>query len=651
MPGVVVPSLSAGLGLVGQGDVASLVGRLRPGFRVVDVDVEGLRGQAVADEVTAWCQSRGLWCLQRPSGGAVGRTHVFVAIGEDLDALSECVAGLRAAYGVARAAIDVRELVRPLSAPHRTGVETRPLGSVQAALADLRRRGVIDAPVAAAGSRRARANAAPGVVLVPRPRPRRELPPPWQAFLATGVRPDLGQHEPDRAGMDWSRSTFEAIATATMLRAGWSVEESWAAIVGAHPAAMDHARADRGRWVRHVWNRAVEDDNTRPLPAPRVDPGVWAAVQAAEPRVRAAAWSVPSRRRVTLLRVGYAVLDRMIRTNALRVPVPERDLVLDTGISDRATIRRALRWLHERMGVLDSDAFDPHQPRSSSFEFEIPPAAAEVGGVPQIPPPSSHTPLPRMLLGLSGTAWLLMRALAQNPGRWWDLADLTVQCQLDEIAGVPVSGKRLRGVRTVLAELAQHGLARCDGDGRWAAAEIPGSDLRERDVSWDDLVAQIQHERDAYRAGGQSRWQVARAASIKRERAKQRAWWDGLDPAERAARHATWTARFDRLSVDEQYQVKTDLARRSEVEGISPAARHQRWIYSMDPDDLAMIAAERAVRFATLPSPGQVAAVRAWEAYRRDFGIPRGSWQIGDRRRHRQEAIEGVGEVLRAGGG
>jgi len=649
VPGVVVPSLSAGLGLVGQGDVASLVGRLRPGFRVVDVDVEGLRGQVIADEVTAWCQSRGLWCLQRPSGGAVGRTHVFVAIGEDLDALSECVAGLRAAYGVARAAIDVRELVRPLSAPHRTGVETRPLGSVQAALADLRRRVVID--TAAAGSRRARASTAPGVVLVPRPRPRRELPSPWQAFLATGVRPDLGQHEPDRAGMDWSRSTFEAIATATMLRAGWNVEEAWAAIVGAHPEAMDHARADRGRWVRHVWNRAVEDDNTRPLPAPRVDPAVWAAVQAAEARLRAAAWSVPPRRRVTLLRVGHAVLDRIIRTNAVRVPVPERDLVLDTGISDRATVRRALRWLHDRVvGVLDVEAFDPRQPRSSSFEFEIPPAAVGEGGVPQIPPPSSHTPLPRMLLGLSGTAWLLMRVLAQNLGQWWDLADLTVQCQLDEAAGVPIGGKRLRGVRTVLAELAQHGLARCDADGRWAASDIPASDVRERDVSWDGLVMQIQSERDAYRNGGQSRWQVARAASIKRERAKQRAWWDGLDPAEQAARHATWAARFDRLSVEDQFQVKADLARRSEVEGISPAARHQRWIYSMDPDDLVMFASERAVRFASIPLPRQVAAVRAWEAYRREFGVPRGSWQIGDRRRDRSDVADDALDWSSVGG-
>jgi len=170
---------------------------------------------------------------------------VFVAVGgQHLEALTECVAGLRAAYGVARSAIDVRELVRPLSAPHRTGVETRPQGSVKAALADLRSHGIADSPVTAVApeSRRVRASTAPGVVLVPRPRPRRELPPPWQAFLATGVRPDLGQGEAGRAGMDWSRSTFEAIATATMLRAGWSVEEAWAAIVAAHPAAMDHAR-------------------------------------------------------------------------------------------------------------------------------------------------------------------------------------------------------------------------------------------------------------------------------------------------------------------------------------------------------------------------------------------------------------------------
>ena len=59
--------------------------------------------------------------------------------------------------------------------------------------------------------------------------------------------------------------------------------------------------------------------------------------------------------------------------------------------------------------------------------------------------------------------------------------------------------------------------------------------------------------------------------------------------------------------------------------------RHQRWIYEMDPDDLEMVAMERAARFAAMPQPLQVAYVRAWEAYRHEFGVPRGSWQVGSR--------------------
>ena len=157
VPGVVVPSLGAGLGLVGQGDVASLVGRLNPGFRVVDVDVEGLVGHAVAEEVAGWCRGRGLWVLVRPSGGADGRTHVFVAVQEQLEPLETFVAELRGAYGVGRTRIEVREMVRPLSAPHRTGVETRPLGALGPALAALARqtRPGPDSPAAAVGRVRA----------------------------------------------------------------------------------------------------------------------------------------------------------------------------------------------------------------------------------------------------------------------------------------------------------------------------------------------------------------------------------------------------------------------------------------------------------------------------------------------------------------
>ena len=45
-----------------------------------------------------------------------------------------------------------------------------------------------------------------------------------------------------------------------------------------------------------------------------------------------------------------------------------------------------------------------------------------------------------------------------------------------------------------------------------------------------------------------------------------------------------------------------------------------------------MVAIDRASRFSALPQPLQVAYVRAWEAYRQEFGVPRGSWQVGSRR-------------------
>ncbi len=70
--GVVVPSLRDGLRLVGQGPVTAIVGRLRPELRVVDVDLEGPRGDAVVEMIAGWCRGKDVWHLVRPSGGADG---------------------------------------------------------------------------------------------------------------------------------------------------------------------------------------------------------------------------------------------------------------------------------------------------------------------------------------------------------------------------------------------------------------------------------------------------------------------------------------------------------------------------------------------------------------------------------------------------
>ena len=112
--GVRPGSLDHALSLVGRGSVATFFGRLRPGVRVVDVDMA--RGEGPTMDLVAWCAERGLWHLVRESGQP-GHRHVFVVIGDRLDELELFAEQLRAAYGVSRPRIDVRDAVRPLCAP------------------------------------------------------------------------------------------------------------------------------------------------------------------------------------------------------------------------------------------------------------------------------------------------------------------------------------------------------------------------------------------------------------------------------------------------------------------------------------------------------------------------------------------------------
>jgi hypothetical protein len=53
--------------------------------------------------------------------------------------------------------------------------------------------------------------------------------------------------------------------------------------------------------------------------------------------------------------------------------------------------------------------------------------------------------------------------------------------------------------------------------------------------------------------------------------------------------------------------------------------RHREWIAGQDPVEAQRRAAERAVWFAALAPPLQVAYAQAWEAHRRTYGIARGT--------------------------
>ena len=320
VPGVVVASLAAGLELVGRGSVATIVGRLRCEVVVVDVDLAGEPGWAVTESLSQWCAREGLWHLVRPSGGAEGRCHVFIAPQARREALEAFLDGLRRSNPGARTSIDLRTSVRPLSAPHRTGAHTHPF-EADVALSRLEAQPWHTAPAPRrAKSKPTKRRRPPVAALEPtRRREHRPLPVAWQHFLDTGERPPL--REPAPGASAHTRSTWEAIATASMVRAGWSAQQAWEAIQKAHPHAMDHARADRRRWVQWVWNRAVLDDADYQPPRSPLDPHMAAAVDQARTRLRTIGWSLPLRRRHAVLLVGHALLDRMARTGLLRVPL------------------------------------------------------------------------------------------------------------------------------------------------------------------------------------------------------------------------------------------------------------------------------------------------------------------------------------------
>jgi len=640
VPGVAVPSPEAGLALVGQGTVASIVGRLRPGVCVVDVDLEGERGHAVAESVTAWAHQRGVWSLVRPSGGADGRAHVFVATGgDDTKALTGLVQDLRDQFHTSKRSIDLRRAVRPLSAPHRTSGHTPlPYGSLTQALSEFRAQMEASGPPVSASTDRSWVAAA---ALSPRPRRRVSPPPAWDAYLRTGALPPIG-------GTDQSRSTVEAIATGHLLRAGHSADSAWAAISAAHPAAMTKARTNRRRWLRWVWNRAVEDDNAH-RPAPRIHPDVAAAVSAARTRLQGLQWSFPARHRPALLLVGHHVLDRMARANSRRVPVPERDLVLDTGITDRKTVRAVLRALNGTLGLLDTNAWDPRIRASSSFEFEIPETVAETvsrPGVRPIPPPSSHTPLPRGIWAtVPRTCHSLWRVL-QTTREPLTCAELAQLAGITNSTNVEATPSQVRSTREALTVLARAGLAHCTAEARWVARAALEADQAQRATTAQaTIAAAIAVERADYRTGIVSPWSVARAAALKATHAREQAWWGGLETTERPRRRAAWAGRYAALSVVDQEGLKASLATRRLRAGVDESARHDRWLDALSMDTYLERSARRQTWFAQLAPPLQQANAAAWSRHRARFGIARGS-QLGHSRREHADLLP-TGRALR----
>lgn len=649
---VVVPSLAAGLELVGRGRVAAVVGRLRDGAFVVDVDVAGDFGHWVAHEIAGWLAQRGWWHLLRPSGGDAGRHHVFAvpAVETGRAELRSYLDGLIGELGLRRGELDLRDTVRPLSSPHRRGAVTRPRGDLAVALRRLKE--VFPAPPEPALLRRRKSvrvepsgvgAVAGDVVPLFLQRWRRQLRPGWRTYLLTGHLPAgdwAGRATASRGRVAVDRSLVEAAATRELVWAVGDPKIAWQLVRESHPAAMTKAKHQGfAWWTRYVWNPAVEGagafTRTGAPAAPAVeepaapDARVVAAVLAARRRLEELMWRQPVRTRPGLLLVGHRLLDRIARTGDLRVPCPERDLVLDTGISDRKTIRTLLRLLDGSVGTLHRDCLSAAAKATTSFEFEIgpPPARPEIvkGGW-EIPPPSFHPPpAPTGLWGtLPRAAHSCWRVLldASRPLALEEVARLAGQV---EIPQAEPSKSQTSTVRTALAALGSSGLARVDETGHWRAATGPRSSRIDAAAAAEHtrLRTQIEAERTAYRLGtAVSRWSAARAGAIKAQRAKEKAWWSSLSPDERRQRSSRRREQFDELSISQQEGRKAQLAEGRRLAGLTEADVYQSWLKSLSPDEYAERSHQRRRRFAALSREEQALSVAAWNRHRTRYRLP-----------------------------
>ncbi|WP_432522996.1 hypothetical protein [Kineococcus sp. SYSU DK006] len=614
------PLLQQCLDLIGRGEVASVVGTLRP--EVVGIDVDAAHGaDVIVETLRDWCTAsqRRLWHLVRSSGGAPGRAHVFIVPGRHREELTELVAGLRRELGprgkpLGARDIDVRTQLRPLSAPHRR--KPTPALDVEvltAALEDLR--AVLQPLPHRIAARRAaqpstpRARSGPDGPLVPLARMQRPLATGWAAYLRSGRTAAAA------AGLDRdpsTRSELELRATRELVLAGYGEEQAWRAITSAHPTAFTKARANGRRWWWNVWNTAVRaaDDwlNARrgqlaqqPAAGTRAVSGDQPGQRGASGEVRHALerahaamlqrWlSWPERVRHSAREVYSVVLGRLARVGATATPIPLRDLVLDCAVSSLTTVRQVRDFLVAE-GLLEVRSTYVTGTTDTADTWGLPSAlttpatgddatdsatgsAAEGRGYPEdaggslsrtdtsrVSPPQPTLPL-RRSLKLPRTHLLTTLRSARTPLPPEVLAHQAGL--LPAAASTPVdttpdlSQRQRRTVRQYLQDLAELGFATVDEHGRWSATS-PEQHQDEPDtvVLARTEVLQAGHERhQAVRAG------------VEAERADFRA---RMDPARRRQR---WLAEREHVLCR---QAQRDVARQKAWwAALPPEQREQR---------------------------------------------------------------------------
>lgn len=631
-------TLDQGLALVGRGDVATIVGQLRPGIVAIDIDAAGELGNEAVEALRSWCAVRNLWHLQRASGGGPGRWHLFIVPGVRLTELELYVAEVRRSLRLSGKHLDLRRQMRPLSAPHRrTGATACPpaletaLTSLQDALQTIPDRITTTrrpAPTPAPTRRRG----GPDAPLKPLRRPQRALDEPWAAYVTRG-RAAAAAVDRDPS----TRSQIELEATFQLVICGYSEEEAWNTITTAPASAFTKARAQGRRWWWYVWNRCVVDADDW-LRSRRSTIGTAEPLPSTEHvrSVTEAVWRTwPARTRHTDREVLLVILARMDRSGSDSVPVPQRDLVLDCAVSSRTTVRSSLTRLQSR-GLLHVMATYRPGTTDTAHTISLPPPVGTEDGVLSVIDPSRFQPpqpgLPlRRGLGLAACA-LLQYLPAPTSSAGGELLTLALAAGLIEQDQQCLTERQLRSVRSHLQALGQAGLAYVDEHGRWRSQPQPVPYQHLGGLNRDqEIRAHIATERAEFRTrfdakAKRLRWEERRREVLAREakaaRARQKAWWDEQPAEVRLMRSSHLAHRFASQTVQAQTEQKYVLAEYRARAGENERARHDAWIADQSTVVLDGRSIARSMAFSRRPPHEQQQLVAAWTQHRAQWRLP-----------------------------
>ena len=456
------------------------------------------------------------------------------------------------------------------------------------------------------------------MALVPRPRPADA------AAGAVGALPARRRHAQPSAATTTAVRPTKRSPPGALLRAGHTADTAWQQILAAHPDAMTKARASHRRWILHVWNRAVLDDTTFTPVASRNPEVLAASRRGPQPIVGAAAGP-------TIAGVDPARRSGDPRPHGthrhLRVPVPERNLVLDTGITDRTTIRDSA-----------APAAGPRRrhPAHRHPRTRCPPGTDLVrvlrpgGRGPRNPPTwYSHPPSPSPLVR-PATHRRTVLALPGNQPRGSQRGPVADRDRADTARrrAVPTSGgrRRRRAARTRTHRPGHLRRARHLARRPPPSQAIPATRRPSPKPSRTQRVRRerVETERAAYRSRVFSEWGRQRAAAIDKQRRRHQAWWDALGEHEQQRRRASAATGFARHSPHDQARRTHQWASRRRAAGASEAERHDAWISSIPDEDYQHRAAHRARVYAARPSHERWELAAAWAAHRREFNVGRG---------------------------